>query len=95
MKHSRLLAALLELLPIGASAQSEIYPEHFDLEQVTLLDGPLKTAMQVNDELLLSYDADRLLTPFVRQAGLTTGKYADWVTRHPSFSNWGLHDWPA
>lgn len=93
MKHSRLLAALLALLPIGASAQSEIYPEHFDLEQVTLLDGPLKTAMQVNDELLLSYDADRLLTPFVRQAGLTTGKYADWVTRHPSFSNWGLHDW--
>ena len=24
------------------SAQSELYPKHFDLEQVTLLDGPMK-----------------------------------------------------
>ena len=93
MNRNWFVAALLTLLPLGATAQSEIYPEHFDLEQVTLLDGPLKTAMQINDELLLRYDVDRLLTPFVRQAGLNKGKYAGWASKHPSFSNWGLSDW--
>lgn len=77
-------------------AQSEIYPEHFDLEEVTLLDGPFKRAMTVNNRLLLQYDVDRLLTPFIRQAGLTTdasSKYYRWEQQHPSFSNWGLSSW--
>lgn len=89
----KLLIAMLALLPGGAFAQSELYPQHFDLSEVTLLDGPLKTAQDGNARLLLDYDADRLLTPFIRQAGLTTGRYAGWVSRHPSFSNWGLSDW--
>ena len=61
-----------------AQAQSEIYPQHFDLGEVTLLDGPFKTAMDTNINLLLQYDVDRLLTPFIRQSGLskvTTSKY--------------------
>lgn len=77
-------------------AQHEIYPQHFDLEQVTLLDGPFKTAMDTNVDLLLKYDVDRLLTPFIRQAGLTSqssSKYYNWQTKHPSFSNWGLSNW--
>lgn len=77
-------------------AQQEIYPQHFDLEKVTLLDGPFKTAMETNTRLLLQYDTDRLLTPFVRQAGLTgqsTSKYYQWDVKHPSFSNWGLSSW--
>lgn len=77
-------------------AQSEIYPQHFDLEEVTLLDSPFRTAMLKNDSLLLAYDADRLLTPFIRQAGLSDqsdSKYYNWTTLHPSFSNWGLSDW--
>ena len=45
--------------------------------------------MDLNIKTLLEYDADRLLTPFVRQAGLNTGQYANWVTRHPIFTNWG------
>ncbi len=81
------------LLPMSVQAQSEIYPQHFNLEEVTLLDGPMKTALDVNNKLLLQYDVDRLLTPFIRQAGLKTGKYKNWVTQHPSFSNWGLSDW--
>lgn len=72
-----------------AHAQSQLYPHHFDLSQVTLLDGPFKTAMDLNIEELMEYDTDRLLTPFVRQAGLREGRYADWLVRHPNFSNWG------
>ena len=86
------------LLAVAASttlqAQSELYPKHFDLEQVTLLDGPMKTAMETNYQMLLQYDVDRLLTPFVRQAGLAqttdkSSKYYQWLTKHPNFKNWG------
>lgn len=80
----------------SVSAQSEIYPGHFDLEEVTLLDGPFKTAMELNIKMLMDYDTDRLLTPFVRQSGLSKkagSKYNGWETKHPSFSNWGLSNW--
>ena len=76
----------------GAKAQSEIYPQHFNLNEVTLLDGPMKTMMDINDELLLKYDADRLMSPFIRQAGLSKkaeSKYNGWETAHPNFPNWG------
>ena len=77
-----------------ALAQSELYPKHFDLEQVTLLDGPMKTAMDLNIDHLMQYDVDRLLTPYVRQAGLsstsdTSSPYYQWLTKHPNFKNWG------
>ncbi|MBQ7495451.1 MAG: glycoside hydrolase family 127 protein [Bacteroidaceae bacterium] len=78
------------------SAQSLLYPQHFDLSEVTLLDGSLKQAQDGNAQLLLRYDADRLLAPFIRQAGLHQvkgGKYEGWLQKHPSFSNWGLSDW--
>ncbi|WP_027455489.1 glycoside hydrolase family 127 protein [Xylanibacter brevis] len=79
---------------IAADAQSELYPKHFDLEQVTLLDGPMKKAMDLNIEVLLKYDVNRLLTPYVRQAGLaattdSTSPYFQWLTKHPNFNNWG------
>lgn len=77
-----------------AHAQSEIYPSHFDLNEVTLLDSPFKTAMDTNNRLLLQYDVDRLLTPYVRQSGLgattdTQSRYYKWEANHPSFDNWG------
>ena len=77
-------------------AQSVIYPQHFNLSEVRLLDSPFKTAMLTNYELLLKYDADRLMTPFIRQAGLSkdsSSKYAGWEKDHPSFENWGLPSW--
>ena len=90
----RILSFLLSTtMALAALAQSELYPEHFNLEEVKLLDGPMKEALHGNAQLLLQYDADRLMTPFIRQAGLSSGKYRGWVTRHPSFSNWGLADW--
>ena len=80
-----------------ASAQSMLYPQHFDLHQVTLLDGPMKTAMDTNIRLLLEYDIDRLLTPYIRQSGLgaTTdpqSRFYHWEQQHPSFRNWGGPD---
>lgn len=92
MKHSfRLalcsLAFATSCLP--SPAQEELYPNHFNLDKVQLLDGELKRAMDLNFRTLLTYDTDRLLTPFVRQAGLNTGKYTQWQTLHPNFTNWG------
>lgn len=97
MKLKFFLASTLAVLVSGGvQAQSELYPKHFDLEQVELLDGPMKMAMDLNIKMLMQYDTDRLLTPFVRQAGLSskTGNnpYADWETKHPNFANWGASD---
>lgn len=52
----------------------------FPLNKVTLLDGPFKTAMDLNVQTLLKYDVDRLLEPFLRQAGLTPKgtRYTNW-----------------
>ena len=85
---------MLSLSFATSLAQSELYPKHFDLEQVTLLDGPMKTAMDLNIDHLMQYDVDRLLTPYVRQAGLAStsdksSKYYQWLTKHPNFKNWG------
>ena len=63
-----LLLSLIQLLPLAAFAQTEIYPHHFRLSEVTLADGLMKTAMDRNITLLLQYDVDRLLNPFIRQA---------------------------
>lgn len=95
MKKLTLLSlfALTSLTSV-VNAQTELYPNHFDLEEVRLLDSPFKTAMDTNNRLLLQYDVDRLLTPYVRQSGLsattdTQSRYYKWETNHPSFSNWG------
>ena len=44
--------ALLAISALGSQAQSLLYPKHFDLQEVTLQDGPMKTAMDTNIELL-------------------------------------------
>ncbi len=95
MNRQRLLfIAFAAFFTLCTNAQSKLYPKHFDLQEVTLTDGPMKTAMDKNIELLMKYDVDRLLTPFVRQAGLSsttdkTSKYYQWLTKHPNFPNWG------
>ena len=83
---------------IKVQAQSELYPQHFDLKEVVLSDGPMRTALITNSRTLLQYDADRLMTPFVREAGLakttdTKNKYYNWLTKHPTFRNWGDSGW--
>ena len=51
-------------------AQDKLYSNEFSLSDVTLLDGPFKHARDVNIKVLLEYDVDRLLQPFLKEAGL-------------------------
>ena len=61
----RVITILLLLSAMSqAKGQSLLYPHLFDLNEVTLGEGPMRKAMLLNGEVLLSYDADRLLTPF-------------------------------
>jgi DUF1680 family protein len=61
-------------------AQTALYPNEFELGDVTLLDGPFRHAMVLNDSVLLAYDVDRLLQPFQKQAGIqqTGAPFVNW-----------------
>lgn len=89
-------AAAMAMAAMPARAQSQLYPQHFMLSEVSLGEGPMLEALETNTNMLMQYDVDRLLTPFVRQAGLSTdknSKYYGWVGKHPSFTNWGDSGW--
>lgn len=73
-------------------AQHSLYPERFDLQEVTLLEGPFKTAQDLNYKTLLDYDVDRMLTPYLRQSGLLQkadqkSRYYQWEYDHPCFTS--------
>jgi len=55
-------------------------PQAFPLSAVRLQDGPLLAAQQRDRDTLLALDAERLLAPFRREAGLPALK--------PSYGNW-------
>ena len=81
----KLLLLFFTLLPLGggwegASAQDRLYADEFPLGDVKLLDGPLKYAQDLNIETLLKYDVDRLLAPYLKEAGLTP--------RAKAYPNW-------
>ena len=63
-----------------AGAQDKLYQDEFPLGDVTLLDGPLKKARDLNIKTLLQYDNDRLLAPYLKEAGLTpkAKSYPNW-----------------
>ncbi|HET6556073.1 MAG TPA: beta-L-arabinofuranosidase domain-containing protein, partial [Prolixibacteraceae bacterium] len=50
--------------------QNKLYKNEFPISDVTLLDGPFKHARDLNIEVLLQYDVDRLLAPYRKEAGL-------------------------
>ena len=90
------IAAAVSSLASGeANAQSILYPQHFDLNEVRITAGPLREAMVTNARMLLDYDADRIMAPFIREAKLDqkSGKYEGWLLKHPSFPNWGDYSW--
>ena len=62
---------LLVCAATGINAQDKLYPNEFPLSQITLLEGPLKHARDLNIETLLKYDCDRLMAPYRKEAGLT------------------------
>lgn len=64
----------------SVTAQDALYRNTFPLHDITLLDGPFKHAMELNIKTLLSYDVDRLLAPYLKEAGL--------IPKAASFPNW-------
>lgn len=75
MKKTKFVFILSIALAMGfgqLGAQDKLYPGTFFLGDVKLLDGPFKHACEVNTGVLLRYDTDRLLAPFLKEAGLNT-----------------------
>ncbi|WP_206513680.1 glycoside hydrolase family 127 protein [Pseudoflavitalea rhizosphaerae] len=64
----------------AVQAQDSLYYNSFPLKDIRLLDGPFKRARDLNIRVLLSYDTDRLLAPFRKEAGLPA--------RASGYSNW-------
>ncbi len=64
----------------NAPAQDKLYANEFPLSDVKLLDGPFKHARELNIEVLLKYNVDRLLAPYRKEAGLTekAKPYPNW-----------------
>jgi len=52
------------------NAQEALYSNEFPLGDVKITGGPLKRARDLNLEVLLEYDTDRVIAPFRKEAGL-------------------------
>lgn len=77
----QLMIAMLSIAPaLGVVAQDKLYKDEFPLGDITLLDGPLKHARDLNVQVLLKYDCDRMLASYRKEAGLQS--------RKPSYPNW-------
>lgn len=77
MKKILLMALLCPLLSM---AQIPKKAESFPLSDVRLLDGPFKHAEQLDVKYILEMDVDRLLAPYLREAGLKpkAESYGNW-----------------
>ena len=64
----------------GWLSATALSAQSFPLDRVVLLDGPFRHAQDLNLEHLLQYDVDRLLAPFLKEAGLEP--------KGEPFSNW-------
>lgn len=97
MYHRILMLTLLGwVLWCGLSAQGQRRPGFFNIEEITLLDSPFLQAQQLNFKTLLEFDTDRLLTPFVRQSGLSSttdgnSPYYQWEYEHPAFTSFAWY----
>ena len=81
MLVGRISFTMMMLLSVGSiQAQDRLYADEFPIGDVTLLDGPLKKARDLNIQTLLQYDCDRLLAPYLKEAGLTpkAKPYPNW-----------------
>lgn len=89
MNHTRHFAGFVSLALLGLSVNASDGPlavrpdtpaQLFSLNQVRLLPGPFADAVAANRGYLLAHDPDRLLAPFLREAGLQSRKepYPNW-----------------
>jgi hypothetical protein len=66
------------VFPLTAQTSQQV--DLFSLDQVRLLESPFLAAQQTDLRYLLTLDPDRLLSPFLREAGLQP--------KAPSYPNW-------
>jgi len=73
-----IIILLISALCGTAFGQGGLQP--FNLTQVRLLEGPFKQAQETDKQYILSLDADRLLSPYLKEAGLTpkAESYGNW-----------------
>lgn len=80
MKTTSFILALFLSAASLAKAQNLPQVSYFPLQDVKLLDSPFLQAQQTDLHYILSLNTDRLLAPFLREAGLTP--------KAPSYTNW-------
>ncbi len=81
MKNNAILFSLLALIPLLIKCQQQDSKlESFPLEDVELLESPFLQAEQTDMNYILELDVDRLLAPYLREAGLTpkAESYGNW-----------------
>ena len=76
----RKLLLLVCLLPVYLFAQQEGSLNLFSLKDVRLLNGPFKIAEQTDLDYILKMEPDRLLAPYLREAGIEpkAESYGNW-----------------
>ena len=79
MKTTSFILALVLSISLG-KAQNAPQVSYFPLQNVKLLDSPFLQAQQTDLHYILALNPDRLLAPFLREAGLTP--------KAPSYTNW-------
>lgn len=78
MKHLLSFILLCLVIPYTYAQKETIQPFH--LSAVRLLDSPFKAAEQTDLEYILALDPDKLLAPYLREAGLPA--------KSESYGNW-------
>lgn len=82
MNRKTFVAMMLACGAVSAvQAQDKLYPNTFALGEVRLTGGPMLKAETLNVENLLKYDVDRLLAPYLKEAGLAAKaeSYPNWL----------------
>ncbi len=80
MNKQRYILLLLLVWATLGRGQTTSQVSYFPLHDVKLLDSPFKHAQDLNKQYLLELNADRLLAPFLREAGL--------ASKATSYTNW-------
>lgn len=83
--HFSAAAVLLCICCSISGAAQEQKLELFSHKDVQLLDSPFKDAMEVDLEYIMKMDPDRLLAPFLKEAGLDAK-----AENYPNWENTGL-----
>ncbi len=77
MKH--LLTFIAAIITLASCSEQEPL-KTFSLEEVRLTNSPFLNAQKIDEQYLLELDADRLLAPYIKEAGLEPKKlnYTNW-----------------